>query len=61
MTTILNREGMRKAHIDDGKQIFQMPSRFLGRFLPSLCQGLLPSPLRQSCSHTSSSQEATVA
>lgn len=38
MTIIPNREGMREAYINDEKQIFQMLSHFLGRFLPSLCQ-----------------------
>lgn len=38
---------MRKADIDDGQQIFQILSHFLGRFLPSPCQELLLSQLHQ--------------
>lgn len=38
---------MRRAYIDDGKQIFQIPSHFLSGFLPSLCQELLLSQLNQ--------------
>lgn len=36
---------MTEAYIDDEKQIFQMLSHFLGRFLPSLCQELCASAL----------------
>lgn len=47
VTIILDREGMRKAFIDDGKQFFQMLSQFLNKCVPSLFQELLPFHLNQ--------------